>query len=57
MCTCEAVLRADAETLLAQADRLAAQRHTANAEVSRRQAMSLALAAGHLRRHAKEKKA
>ena len=52
-CRCEAVLRADAEQLLEQADRLEA-RHPKNAAVSRRLAMSLALAAGHLRRHAKE---
>ena len=54
---CEAVLRADAEELLAEADAMKARRHHKNAEATRRHAMSLALAAGHLRRHEKEKDA
>jgi len=49
-CTCRDTLRADAERLLEQSDRMQRQ-HPRNAEHSRRHAMALALAVGHLTRH------
>ncbi len=49
-CECEAVLRRDAEQLLEHADLMRAKYPKA-AQVSERHAMSLALAAGHLRDH------
>jgi len=49
-CDCRATLRADAEALLATADRMR-RKHPMNAEHSRQHAMALALATGHLAHH------
>jgi len=48
-CTCRDTLRADAERLLEQSDRMR-RKHPRNADHSRRHAMALALAVGHLNR-------
>ena len=48
-CTCRDTLRADAEALLEQADRMR-RKHPRNADHARRHALSLALAIGHLNR-------
>jgi len=50
MCDCRDTLRADAERLLEQSDRMR-RKHPRNAEHSRRHALALALAVGHLTRH------